>query len=478
MNSSTEAMPSATETCAYRLLGPAAPGGFRSATIFQLPAASRPKMLNNTQPNQVDAKRRVGQRLRQRPAAGPHRLGPGRHADRPGADPRDRRTHRAAGHAAGRQPRRRGRRRAGSTHDLVAGVERGLLVTCLWYIREVDPQSLLLTGLTRDGVYLVEGGEITGAVNNFRFNESPIDLLDRFTAASATVPSLLPRVGRLLPPHRDAGPAGPRLQHVHGLPGPVGRPARHARRPRRRRSRLGWIGRRESRRVGTRRPPTVHGSVERGVAAGDRRGRVVGRPGEHERRAHQVADPAVRRAYDLERLAVVVAAAPTNVPSSQARTGAPPAAAEPGAPRSSRAVPREQRRRCCPSARRPSSSATAAGTVVDRLPRRRAPSARTPPACRAARPASRRQRSPVVLLASTTAPVRRTRVDEQRRLEPRHRPGVPDQHARTRRAPAAARARTPTPSAVRDGPGLRGAHLLERRPGTARRGARSMRKSA
>ena len=49
--------------------------------------------------------------------------------------------------------------------------------------------SLLLTGLTRDGVYLVEGGEITGLVNNFRFNESPIDLLRRFSHASATVPS-------------------------------------------------------------------------------------------------------------------------------------------------------------------------------------------------------------------------------------------------------------------------------------------------
>jgi predicted Zn-dependent protease len=77
----------------------------------------------------------------------------------------------------------------GSIDDVVAGTERGLLLTCLWYIREVDPQSLLLTGLTRDGVYLVENGEITGAVNNFRFNESPIDLLNRFTHASATVPS-------------------------------------------------------------------------------------------------------------------------------------------------------------------------------------------------------------------------------------------------------------------------------------------------
>ena len=73
--------------------------------------------------------------------------------------------------------------------DLVAGVDRGLLVTCLWYLRQVDAQTLLVTGLTRDGVYLVEGGEVTGSVTNFRFNESPVDLLSRFTAASATVPT-------------------------------------------------------------------------------------------------------------------------------------------------------------------------------------------------------------------------------------------------------------------------------------------------
>ena len=77
----------------------------------------------------------------------------------------------------------------GSIDDLVAGTERGLLVTCFWYIRMVDPQTLLMTGLTRDGVYLVENGEITAAVNNFRWNESPVDLLRRFSHASATVPS-------------------------------------------------------------------------------------------------------------------------------------------------------------------------------------------------------------------------------------------------------------------------------------------------
>uniref|UniRef100_UPI003567DB86 metallopeptidase TldD-related protein n=1 Tax=Nocardioides sp. TaxID=35761 RepID=UPI003567DB86 len=75
---------------------------------------------------------------------------------------------------------------SGDIEDLVAGMDDGLLVTCFWYIREVDPQSLLLTGLTRDGVYKVDGGEIVGVVNNFRWNESPLDLLRRFTAASAT----------------------------------------------------------------------------------------------------------------------------------------------------------------------------------------------------------------------------------------------------------------------------------------------------
>ncbi|MEJ7628476.1 MAG: metallopeptidase TldD-related protein [Nocardioidaceae bacterium] len=75
---------------------------------------------------------------------------------------------------------------AGSVDDLVAGSERALLLTCLWYIRKVDSQELLLTGLTRDGSYLVEHGEVVGAVNNFRFNESPISLLGRFTEAGST----------------------------------------------------------------------------------------------------------------------------------------------------------------------------------------------------------------------------------------------------------------------------------------------------
>lgn len=75
--------------------------------------------------------------------------------------------------------------------DMIAGTERGLLLTTLWYIREVDPTTLLLTGLTRDGVYLVEDGEVSAAVNNFRFNESPLDLLRRATEAGVSEPTLV-----------------------------------------------------------------------------------------------------------------------------------------------------------------------------------------------------------------------------------------------------------------------------------------------
>ncbi|MCX5389895.1 metallopeptidase TldD-related protein [Streptomyces sp. NBC_00094] len=77
-----------------------------------------------------------------------------------------------------------------SLGEMAASMERGLLLTCLWYIREVDPATLLLTGLTRDGVYLVENGEVVGAANNFRFNESPVDLLSRASEAGRTEKTL------------------------------------------------------------------------------------------------------------------------------------------------------------------------------------------------------------------------------------------------------------------------------------------------
>jgi len=75
---------------------------------------------------------------------------------------------------------------SGSMEDLVKKVDDGLLLTTMWYIREVDPSSLLLTGLTRDGVYRVKNGEVIGAVNNFRWNESPIAILSRISHVAST----------------------------------------------------------------------------------------------------------------------------------------------------------------------------------------------------------------------------------------------------------------------------------------------------
>jgi predicted Zn-dependent protease len=87
---------------------------------------------------------------------------------------------------------------AGSVEDLVATTERGLLLNSLWYIRMVDPTTLLLTGLTRDGVYLVEDGKVAGAVNNFRFNESPVDLLARATEAGSSIRTIGREAGEYL----------------------------------------------------------------------------------------------------------------------------------------------------------------------------------------------------------------------------------------------------------------------------------------
>ncbi len=69
-----------------------------------------------------------------------------------------------------------------SLQDLIKGTEKGILVTRLWYIRSVDPQTLLLTGLTRDGTFYIENGEIKFPVKNFRFNESPIIMLNNLEA--------------------------------------------------------------------------------------------------------------------------------------------------------------------------------------------------------------------------------------------------------------------------------------------------------
>jgi predicted Zn-dependent protease len=72
-----------------------------------------------------------------------------------------------------------------SMEDLIAGTERGLLVTRFWYIRPLDPQTLLLTGLTRDGLFLIEKGKVTRPVRNMRWNESPIVAFNNIEAMTA-----------------------------------------------------------------------------------------------------------------------------------------------------------------------------------------------------------------------------------------------------------------------------------------------------
>ncbi len=62
---------------------------------------------------------------------------------------------------------------------MVRTTERGILVTRLWYIREVDPYEKILTGMTRDGTFLVEDGRVTGGLRNFRFNQSILEMLSK-----------------------------------------------------------------------------------------------------------------------------------------------------------------------------------------------------------------------------------------------------------------------------------------------------------
>jgi PmbA protein len=66
-----------------------------------------------------------------------------------------------------------------STEEMIQATERGILVTRLWYIREVDPYKKILTGMTRDGTFLIENGKVSGGVRNFRFNESVIEMLSK-----------------------------------------------------------------------------------------------------------------------------------------------------------------------------------------------------------------------------------------------------------------------------------------------------------
>lgn len=83
-----------------------------------------------------------------------------------------------------------------SLAEMIKGTEKGILVTRLWYIRAVDPQTLLYTGLTRDGTFYIENGQIKFPVKNFRFNESPVIMLNNLEAAGKP----MRQGGNLVPP--------------------------------------------------------------------------------------------------------------------------------------------------------------------------------------------------------------------------------------------------------------------------------------
>ncbi len=74
-----------------------------------------------------------------------------------------------------------------SMDDMIKSTPRGILVTRLWYLRQVDPRTILYTGLTRDGTFLIENGKVSKAIKNFRFNESPLFLLSNLEALSPAV---------------------------------------------------------------------------------------------------------------------------------------------------------------------------------------------------------------------------------------------------------------------------------------------------
>ena len=74
-----------------------------------------------------------------------------------------------------------------SMEDMIKSTQRGILVTRLWYLRQVDPRTILYTGLTRDGTFLIENGKISKSIKNFRFNESPLFLLNNIESIGPSV---------------------------------------------------------------------------------------------------------------------------------------------------------------------------------------------------------------------------------------------------------------------------------------------------
>ena len=83
-----------------------------------------------------------------------------------------------------------------TTEELIAGCERGILVTHFFYVRSLEPRTVLYTGLTRDGTFLIEKGKITQALKNFRWNESPLLMLNRLEEIGRSEPT---SAGQLMP---------------------------------------------------------------------------------------------------------------------------------------------------------------------------------------------------------------------------------------------------------------------------------------
>jgi predicted Zn-dependent protease len=74
-----------------------------------------------------------------------------------------------------------------SLESLIAGTTRGILVTRLWYLRPLDQRTLMYTGLTRDGTFLIENGKIARSIKNFRFNDSPLFMLNNLEGIGKAV---------------------------------------------------------------------------------------------------------------------------------------------------------------------------------------------------------------------------------------------------------------------------------------------------
>jgi predicted Zn-dependent protease len=83
-----------------------------------------------------------------------------------------------------------------TTEELVAGCERGILVTHFFYVNSLDPRTVMLTGLTRDGMWLIENGKITRPLRNFRWMESPLFMLSKIEEIGKAEHT---GVGQLLP---------------------------------------------------------------------------------------------------------------------------------------------------------------------------------------------------------------------------------------------------------------------------------------